>query len=203
MERKALERLEPGLPAAWYYDPAHYARELEAFWYRQWIAVAREEELAAPGDWRVVRIGTQSIVVLRTNQGELRAFHNTCRHRGSVLCTEETGNFARRRIVCPYHAWTYDLQGALIATPRRMETPDFDLCDFPLLGVHAGTWGGCVVGNLAPAAAHVNRARKAAPLEQALGLLQTLFVGYGLELLRIGKRIVAEVRANWKLLAEN
>src|SRR5436190_22236518 len=194
MERKALERLEPGLPAAWYYDPAHYARELEAFWYRQWIAVARAEELAAPGDWRVVRIGTQSIVVLRTDQGELRAFHNTCRHRGSVLCTEEMGNFARRRIVCPYHAWTYDLQGALIATPRRMETLDFDLRDFPLLEVRAGTWGGFVFVNLAP---------DAAPLEQALGELPTRFARYGFERLRIGKRIVAEVKANWKLLAEN
>src|SRR3954465_11301924 len=194
MERKALERLEPGLPAAWYYEPAHYARELEAFWYRQWIAVARAEELAAPGDWRMVRIGTQSIVVLRTDQGDPPAFPNPCRHRGSVLCTEETGNFARRRIVCPYHAWTYDLQGALIATPRRMETPDFDLRDFPLLQVQAGSWGGFVFVNLAD---------DAAPLGQALGELPSRFARYGFERLRIGKRIVAEVRANWKLLAEN
>ena len=57
MARKPLERLEPGLPAAWYSDPAHYQRELEAFWYAKWIAVAREEEIAAPGDWRVVKIG--------------------------------------------------------------------------------------------------------------------------------------------------
>src|SRR5437868_12017522 len=117
MARKALERLEPGLPARWYHDPAHHARELEAFWYRRWIAVAREEELAAPGDWRLVRIGTQSLVVLRTEDGAVHAFHNTCRHRGSVLCTEERGNFARRRIVCPYHSWTYDLAGQLVATP--------------------------------------------------------------------------------------
>ncbi|HYY61659.1 MAG TPA: Rieske 2Fe-2S domain-containing protein, partial [Burkholderiales bacterium] len=95
MERKALERLEPGLPARWYYDPAHYARELEVFWYRKWIAVARSEELASAGDWRVVRVGTQSILIAQEG-GELRAFHNTCRHRGSVLCTEERGNFARR-----------------------------------------------------------------------------------------------------------
>ena len=93
MERKALERLEPGLAARWYYDPAHYARELEVFWYRKWIAVARSEELRAPGDWRVVRIGTQSLVIVSGEKGELRAFHNTCRHRGSVLCTEEAGNF--------------------------------------------------------------------------------------------------------------
>src|SRR4051794_19867954 len=97
MDRKALEKLEPGLPAAWYREPAHYARELEAFWYCGWIAVAREEELAQPGDWRLARIGTQSLVLLRAEDAALRAFHNTCRHRGSVLCTQESGSFARGR----------------------------------------------------------------------------------------------------------
>lgn len=195
MERKALERLEPGLPAGWYYDPAHYARELEAFWYRKWIAVARTAELAAPGDWRVVRIGTQSLVVLRGENSELRAFHNTCRHRGSVLCTEEAGNFARRRIVCPYHSWTYDLTGQLVATPRRMETPDFDMRAFQLHEVAVDSWGGFVFLNLAGEAA--------APLAESLGELPQRFARWGFERLAIGKRIVAEVQANWKLLAEN
>src|SRR2546430_3120189 len=148
MERKALERLEAGLPAPWYHDPAHYARELEVFWYRKWVAVAREEELRAPGDWRVVRIGTQSILLARGEAGELRAFHNTCRHRGSVLCMQQAGNFARRRIVCPYHSWTYDLAGQLVATPRRMETPDFDLAASRLYPVALETWGGFVFVNL-------------------------------------------------------
>src|SRR5215213_388739 len=135
MARKALERLEPGLPAAWYSDPAHYERELEAFWFAKWIAVGREEELSAAGDWQVAAIGTQKIILLKDENGELRAFHNTCRHRGSVLCTEAKGNFPRQRIVCPYHSWTYDLAGKLIATPRRIDTPDFDMKRFPLHGV--------------------------------------------------------------------
>jgi Rieske 2Fe-2S family protein len=191
MTRRPLERLEAGLPAAWYRDPAHYERELEAFWYGRWVAVARAEELARPGDWRAMRIGTQSIVVVRSNEG-LRAFHNTCRHRGSVLCTEESGNFARQRIVCPYHSWTYDLAGRLVATPRRMETPDFRMGDFPLFGVAIDTWGGFVF---------VNLARDPAPLD--VGGLGGQFQRYRFAELRIGKRIVAEVRANWKLLAEN
>ena len=194
MERKALERLEPGLPARWYHDPEHYARELEAFWYRRWIAVAREEELAAPGDWRLVRIGTQSLVILRGEQGELAAFHNTCRHRGSVLCTEERGNFARQRIVCPYHSWSYDLAGELLATPRRMQTRDFDMRAFSLYGVRAEAWGGFVFVNLATGAG---------PLADVLGELPRRFGRYGFERLRIGKRLVADVRANWKLVAEN
>lgn len=191
MERKPLTRLEPGLPAAWYHDPAHYARELEAFWYRRWVVVAREEELTAPGDWHTVRVGTQSLVLVRDDH-QLRAFHNTCRHRGSVLCTEERGNFARRRIVCPYHSWTYDLAGQLVATPRRMETADFRLSHFPLYQVAVAVWAGFVF---------VNLDREAAPLD--VGELGAQFARYRLGELRIGKRIVTEVQANWKLLAEN
>src|SRR5882672_8121251 len=191
MERKPLQRLEAGLPAPWYYDPAHYQRELEAFWYRRWVAVAREEELPGPGDWRMLRIGTQSIVLAR-DEDRIRGFHNTCRHRGSILCTEERGNFARRRIVCPYHSWTYDLAGQLVATPRRMETPDFNLGDFPLYQVAVASWGGFVF---------VNLDRNAAPLD--VGSLGAQFERYRLSELRIGKRIVADVQANWKLLGEN
>jgi len=191
MERKPLQRLEAGLPAPWYYDPAHYQRELEAFWYRRWVAVAREEELPGPGDWRMLRIGTQSIVLAR-DEDRIRGFHNTCRHRGSILCTEESGNFARRRIVCPYHSWTYDLAGQLVATPRRMETPDFRLADFQLYPVAVASWGGFVF---------VNLERNAAPLD--VGSLGAQFERYRLSELRIGKRIVADVQANWKLLGEN
>jgi Rieske 2Fe-2S family protein len=191
MHRKALERLEPGLPATWYRDPAHYQRELEAFWYSRWIAVARCEELAQAGDWRVVRIGTQSIVLVKTEDGGVGAFHNTCRHRGSVLCTEESGSFTRNRIVCPYHSWTYDLQGQLVATPRRMETTDFRMEDFALYDVATAQWGGFVFVNLAR-----NPPLGTAALERELK-------PYGLENLRIGKRIVTDVQANWKLIAEN
>ena len=191
--RKPLEKLEAGLPAGWYYDPAHYQRELEVFWYSKWVAAAREEEIATPGDWRVVRIGTQSIVVVRDEKAQIRAFHNTCRHRGSVLCTGENGRFERQRIVCPYHSWTYDLSGRLVATPRRMETADFDFERFPLFEVAADSWGGFVFVNLA--------GRKAPALD--VGDFQQRFERYGFGELRIGKRIVADLRANWKLVAEN
>jgi Rieske 2Fe-2S family protein len=194
MTREALKRLEPGLPADWYRDAAHYERELEVFWYGKWIAVAREEELPAEGDWKLVRVGTQSLVVLRDEAGAVRAFHNTCRHRGSVLCTEDKGSFARRRIVCPYHAWTYDLGGRLVATPRRMETPDFRLEDFPLFEVSAGRWGGFIF---------INLQRDPAPLAACVGDRAQRYERYAFGELRIGKRIVLDVKANWKLLAEN
>jgi Rieske 2Fe-2S family protein len=118
--REPLGRVAKGLPASWYYDPVHYTRELDVFWYGRWIAASRGDEIPDAGDWRVFRIGTQAIVLLRDEHGAVRAFHNTCRHRGSILCTAEAGRFERRRIVCPYHSWTYDLGGDLVATPRRM-----------------------------------------------------------------------------------
>jgi glycine betaine catabolism A len=188
MPRTPLDRLQAGLPADWYHDPAHYQRELDAFWYGRWIAVAREEEIPQPGDWRVVPIGSQRIILLRESGTQLRAFHNTCRHRGSVLCTEEKGRFERSRIVCPYHSWTYDLAGSLVATPRRMDTPDFDRANFPLHAVAVERWGGfvflCLEGK--------------PPFEPPQAL-----ENYGFAGLRIGKRIVADVKANWKLLCEN
>ncbi|HZM35826.1 MAG TPA: aromatic ring-hydroxylating dioxygenase subunit alpha [Burkholderiales bacterium] len=191
--RKPLGQLEPGLPASWYHDPAHYHRELESFWYGRWIAVAREEEFARPGDWRVIRLHDQSILLVRSPEG-LKAFHNTCRHRGSVLCTGERGTFPRGRIVCPYHAWTYDLEGRLVATPRRMETPDFRLEDFPLHALASGTWGGFVF---------VNVDGNAVPLSSQIEHVKKRFARYGFASLKIGKRIVTDVKANWKLLCEN
>jgi Rieske 2Fe-2S family protein len=194
MERRPLERVEPGLPASWYRDPDHYRRELETFWYSRWVAAAREEEIPAPGDWRVVHIGTQSLVILRTDSGNIHAFHNTCRHRGSVLCTGEQGSLPRRRIVCPYHAWTYDLEGRLVGTPRRMETADFRLEDFPLYGVAVDRWGGFVF---------VHLGADPPPLAAAIRDRAERFKDYALRELRIGKRMVFDVQANWKLLAEN
>jgi Rieske 2Fe-2S family protein len=186
--RVALKKLERGLPAAWYRDPAHYARELEAFWYRGWIAVCREEEVPHPGDWKVAKLGSQSVFVVKNPKGNIKAFHNTCRHRGSILCTKETGHFTRERIVCPYHSWTYDLAGKLVATPRRMPTPDFDMKRFPLFEVGLQSWGGFLFVNL-------SGKKKFTPAKE--------FKNHHLENLRIGKRIVADVKANWKLLAEN
>ena len=194
MERHPLERVEPALPAAWYRDPGHYQRELDTFWYDRWIAVARAEEIPAAGDWRTVRIGSQSIILLMDHDANLRAFHNVCRHRGSVLCTEEKGHFPRKRMVCPYHAWTYDLAGRLVATPRRMETPDFRLQDYALHAVAADCWGGFVF-------VHLGIDPK--PLSHTIGRRDKRFERYGFSSLRIGKRIVLDVQANWKALAEN
>ncbi len=195
LRRVALDQLEPSIPARYYYDPQQYERELEVFWYGMWVMAGREEEVPEPRHYKVVKIGTQSIVILRDLDGQLRAFHNTCRHRGSILCTEEQGRLPGRSLVCPYHTWTYSLDGQLVGTPRQMETAGFDRSAYPLFKVAVDTWGGFVFVNLA--------GERAAPLGAALGDLPERFRNYGFADLRIGKRIVLDVKANWKLLFEN
>jgi Rieske 2Fe-2S family protein len=195
LRRAALGQLEPSIPARYYHDPRHYERELEVFWYGMWVMAGREEEIPGPRHYKVVKIGTQSIVILRDLDGRLQAFHNTCRHRGSVLCTEEQGRLPGRSLVCPYHTWTYSLDGELVGTPRQMESPDFDRAAYPLFKVAVGTWGGFVFVNLA--------GDGATPLASALGDIPDRFANYGFADLRIGKRIVMDVKANWKLLFEN
>lgn len=143
-----LARTTASLPSRWYYDPAQYARELEAIWYRDWVCVGRSEDLSAAGDFFVAGVGDESLVVTRDLDGRPRAFHNTCRHRGSKLCSTPRGRFAHGRIVCPYHAWSYALSGELVATPKMDLPDDFRREDYALYGVPVGTWGGFLFVNL-------------------------------------------------------
>ena len=190
-----LKKIEKSIPNRYHYDPDHHKRELDVFWYRMWINVCRAEEVAKPGDFLVVPIGEQSVVVTRDREGTLRAFHNTCRHRGSILCANEKGRFKSNSIVCPYHAWTYSLDGKLIATPYQLETSDFDISNYSLYDVAIDQWGGFVFINLA--------GRDAEPLEDYLRPFPEALANWHLEDARIGFRWVQEIKANWKLWHEN
>ena len=190
-----LTRIHRSIPNRYHYDPDHYERELEVFWYRMWINVCRAEEIANPRDFLVVPVGDQSVVITRDPKGQLHAFHNTCRHRGSVLCTEEKGRFKGGSVVCPYHAWTYSLDGKLTSTPHQLYSADFDMKDYSLYRVAIGEWGGFVFINLAGDAAE--------PLEDYLGPLPDSVANWHLKDARIGFRYVKEIKANWKLWHEN
>ncbi len=143
-----LTETKASLPSHWYYDAGQYERELESIWYRDWVCVGRGEEVPNAGDFLVRKIGNQSLIVTRDNNAAIRVFHNTCRHRGSVICTKGDGHFANGRIICPYHTWTYSLTGELVATPYRIETDDFRLSDFSLYEIHVDHWGGFIFVNL-------------------------------------------------------
>ena len=128
-----LDRAVASLPARWYYDADVYRDELERIFFRDWLYVCHVSELAEARRYRRFDIGGQSLLVVRDSEGVLRAFHNTCPHRGSELCAERDGRFRSKLIVCPYHQWSFTLDGRLAATTSHAEAADFDRADYALL----------------------------------------------------------------------
>ena len=189
-----LERTTDSLPSTWYYDPAQYARELEAVWYRDWVPVARSEDLPKAGDFVAEKIGDQSLFVTRDRDGRPRAFFNTCRHRGSTLCIERRGHFASGRIVCPYHAWTYALTGELVATPRMELPADFRRKDHPLYEAPVESWGGFLF---------VNLGERPPPLADFLGGEAKNVERWPLASLVSVRRETNLLACNWKVFWEN
>ena len=192
---RTLNEVRPTLPASWYYDEAHHERELEAIWYRDWVCVGRMESLRRDGDYMLVAIGTQSIVVTRLAEGTLNAFHNTCRHRGSILCRTGEGHFRNGRVICPYHTWTYGLDGNLIATPGRLDSDDFDAADYSLYKVHVDTWRGFIFVNLSGS--------PESSLSEFLGDEVDFLKNWPLEQMRSVHQEKIAVACNWKIFWEN
>jgi glycine betaine catabolism A len=198
--------LEPTLPTFWYRRAAVYALEQERIFFREWLCVGREEELPRPGAHRVLDVCGQSIVLVRNAEGALRAFYNVCRHRGARLCSPSgadqaavglavKGGVSSGMIICPYHAWTYDLDGQLLRAPHLAREAGFDASQVQLYPVLVECWGGFVFLNLTPA--------EAKPFVDTVGGARERLVRYPLAELRIAKTIRYEVAANWKLLCEN
>ena len=126
----------PYLPAPYYTDAEYFSRELDALFRTMWICAGRADEIAQPGQFVVREVAGDSVIITRSADGGVHAFHNVCRHRGTRLCTETSGTFPGS-IQCPYHAWTYGLDGRLIGAPHMDEVPHFRKEDFPLHRVHA------------------------------------------------------------------
>jgi len=190
-----LKRIHPTLPSLWYHDPGHYRRELKSIWWNSWLCVARVSEWSATGSYQVIRIGSQQILITRSANGELHAFHNTCRHRGSLLCDAAAGRFKGKHIVCPYHAWTYSLEGELLRTPRKAETADFHPGSFPLYRVALRVWAGFVFVNLAP--------EPAFPFEAELGEERDILSNWPMDELALAHREIHTLNCNWKIFWEN
>jgi Rieske 2Fe-2S family protein len=180
------------LPARYYTDPVLYREELERFYFRNWICAGRADAIPHAGDYFLREIGVESIIVVRDNDRRVRAFFNVCRHRGTRLCTEAEGDF-RGRIQCPYHGWTYGLDGRLLGAPHMEET-GFAREEYPLHEIAASLWDGHVFLHLG---------RDPQPLARQLGELPEKFAAWRMEELRLHRRIVYDVQANWKLVILN
>jgi len=179
------------LPRQFYADPDFYRRELDRFYFRRWICAGRADQIPAAGDFFTRTIGDESIIVTRGSDDRIRALFNVCRHRGTRICAQQDGHFVER-IQCPYHAWTYDLSGHLLAAPH-MPT-GFDRAEYPLHDAGCDVWDGHIFINLS-----VDRS----PLRDQLGVLPIRFASWRMQDLRLVRRIVYDVRANWKLIVLN
>ena len=134
----------PGLPAEAYFDARQYDRELQRIWYRNWVYVGRSSDVAKSRAFRTFELGDQRLLLVRDDAGVLQGFHNTCRHREAALCRESAGNLRTAAIVCPYHAWVYNLQGDLLRTSSKTHPSGFDLADFPLYKISVHEWRGFI-----------------------------------------------------------
>jgi phenylpropionate dioxygenase-like ring-hydroxylating dioxygenase large terminal subunit len=181
------------LPAEAYLSEGVLAWERDRFFERSWVCVGRTADLAAPGDQRAVRAGTEGILLVRGQDGVLHGFYNTCRHRGHELLEPgQTRNL--RAIKCPYHAWVYSLDGALAGAPRFGEVPGFDRADWPLIQARVEEWHGWVFANASA---------DAPPLPDHVGNLDTLLGPWEPERLLAAERHEYVVKANWKTITEN
>ncbi len=199
-----MTSLEKSLPSRNYTCATEFARERETIFAREWVAVCREAEVT---DWQVFEVAGESILLNRDKAGLLHAHYNVCRHRGARLCTPK-GQAPRPGrselpqavqpnglIRCPYHAWTYAPDGALIGAPFLTDDPAFPRSELSLYPVGCAAWGGFVFVNLTPGAA--------GQLADQLGPIPDRIRNYPLAALRVGHRIAYEVDANWKVICEN
>ena len=170
-----------------------FAAEHERIFFRSWMLAGHASQLDKPGSYLLFELDRESVIVLRDGTGRIRAFHNHCRHRGSKLCHDHAGVLGAT-IQCPYHAWTYGLDGALRNVPAMSEVASFDPADYPLHPVALTEWEGFLF---------VNLAANPPPFPEALPGLVGRFGQWRPAELRSAARKVYEVEANWKLIFHN
>ncbi len=189
-----------------------FAKEQEKIFSTQWVLVGHQSQLAKPGDYFVTEAGGESLIVIRDQRSVIRGFYNVCRHRGTRLKEDAGGHSSA--IQCPYHAWTYGLDGRLIGAPHMDQVRGFDKGDYSLHAVNLALWEGFIFVNLAESGTLTSilsqreRRNKLPPpgyksLEEWFAPLAGKFTHWNLPNLRSAKRIEYDVRANWKLIFEN
>ncbi|MET0135498.1 MAG: aromatic ring-hydroxylating dioxygenase subunit alpha [Kibdelosporangium sp.] len=188
------------LAGHYYTDPAVFALEQARIFESMWFAAARSADIATPGKFETVDVGSESVILIRGRDGALRAFLNVCRHRGAKLCVQASGE-TKRSLQCPYHAWTYGLDGKLVAAPNLTKMPDIDRVEYGLVPVHLREWLGYAwicLADTPPSFADTVMAAARDRLGDA-----EMIDHWEVDSLAVGRRIVYDVKANWKLIIEN
>src|SRR5438874_3343981 len=186
------------LPQKYFVSPDIFAKEQSEIFSKQWLLVGHQSQIAKSGDYFLAQIAGESLIVVRDQTSAIKGFYNVCRHRGTRLKEDAYGHASA--IQCPYHAWTYGLDGRLIGAPHMDEVPGFDKANYPLHPVNVGLWEGFIFINLADASTERGGSM---PLEKWFAALAGKFSRWKSPTLRSAKRIEYDVRANWKLIFEN
>lgn len=179
------------LPQAFYTSPEVFAADMEAIVTRKWIVAGHVSQIPDKGDYFLFRIGGEQILILRENAETVRAFFNVCRHRGSTLCSAESGNAPK--LVCPYHAWTFNLDGSLLSA--RLMPDDFNKAENGLHKCHVRVFHGLIFVNLSP--------DEPDDFDETFGAFDPILDYHGFadaKVVHIGRYPTA---ANWKLVVEN
>lgn len=182
-----------------YTDPEIFRLEQQHIFETMWNCVLRADALPSAGEWKTVTVGREEIIVVRTRKAGIQAYYNVCRHRGMRVCTTAEGK--SRTLQCGYHAWTYALEGDLVAAPNLTSMPDVNRQEYGLKPVHIREWLGYVWVCLADEPPSFE--------DTVLGEVRTRFGevqsidNYGIEHLKLGESQTYEVQANWKLIIEN
>jgi Rieske 2Fe-2S family protein len=194
LDFNGLKTKVPGLAARDYFDPGQHELELRKIWYRNWIYVGRSQDVEKPRSFQTFEVGDQRVLLVRDERGTLRGFYNTCRHRGSLLCDAPAGELRSAAIVCPYHAWVYDLQGRLLRTTSKSTAAGFDVQDLPLYPITVKEWQGFVF--IALCAQPPDFARL---FDTPLNRMDA----WPLHSLRVGHVFTKIMQCNWKIFWEN
>ena len=187
---QARENPKYSLPGPFYSDHAIFAGDVKAIFERQWLLVGHASRIPEPGQYFVTEIAAESIVVVRESPKQINAFYNVCRHRGSRICLDDEGK--KKRLICPYHAWTYGLDGELIRA--RYMAEDFNPAQFGLHRCSLHEWHGLLfvyLGSNPP------------DFEDTYGDVEPLALLQGYSKARMTDRRVYPTHANWKLVVEN
>jgi phenylpropionate dioxygenase-like ring-hydroxylating dioxygenase large terminal subunit len=199
--RKTTETFRTGaksLAQRYFVSPEIFAQEQRKIFSEQWILVGHQSQIPKGGDYFISEVAGESLIVVRDQRSATRGFYNVCRHRGTRLREDPSGHVPA--IQCPYHAWTYGLDGRLIGAPHMDGVPGFDKADYSLHPVNLGLWEGFIFVNLASASTSRSD-RDYMSLEEWFAQLARKFPN--LPKLRSAKRIDYNVQANWKLIFEN
>jgi Rieske 2Fe-2S family protein len=201
--RKTVDTFAAGaktLPQQYFVSDEIFRREQEQIFSKQWLLGGHQTQVANAGDYFLVSIPSssdygatrESLIITRDKGGVIHGFYNVCRHRGTRLKEDACGHAST--IQCPYHAWTYGLDGRLRGAPHMDEVPGFDKADYSLRAVNLALWEGFIF---------INLDENAMPLEEWFAPLNGKFARWNMSILRPAKRIEYDVRANWKLMFEN